>query len=87
MARVADIGCIVCLNTGMGKTPPEMTALHHIRTGYGVGQRAKNTEVLPLCALHHQGPHGVGYHAGAKTWEDNFGTEAELLEQVRLILK
>ena len=85
MARVADLGCIVCHNEGMGKSP---ASLHHIRTGYGISQRAPNDEVIPLCPLHHQhGGHGVAYHAGAKTWESHFGTELKLLEQVRGMLK
>ena len=84
MARVADLGCIVCKNEMLGKTP---AALHHIRTGYGISQRAKHTEVIPLCPRHHQtGGHGMAIHAGQKTWQKRFGTELELLEQVRGLL-
>lgn len=86
MARVASIGCIVCRNLLLGKTPPEVTSLHHIRTGYGVGQRAPHNEVIPLCPLHHQGPPGVGYHSAPGLWQKEYGTELELLEQVREIL-
>jgi hypothetical protein len=40
--------------------------------------------VLGLCPPHHRiGGHGVAYHAGPETWEENFGTERELLEQTK----
>ena len=82
--RVASLGCIVCRNLGHGETPAHV---HHIRTGKGMGQRASNYETIPLCPTHHQqGGHGVAIHAGQKTWEANFGTELELLEQVKMEL-
>ena len=82
--RVAGLGCIVCRNLGHGETP---THVHHIRTGKGMGQRASNYETIPLCPVHHQnGGYGVAIHAGQKTWESNFGTELELLEQVKMEL-
>jgi len=87
MSRVAAIGCIACLNKGYGQTRPEDTGIHHIRTGYGASQRAPHTEVIGLCALHHQyGGLGVAFHAGQESWEANFGNELELLEQVRMML-
>lgn len=80
MARVASIGCIVCKNLGHGFVDP---CLHHIREGQGMGQRAGNYLVLPLCPDHHQdGGHGVAIHAGQQTWERMYGTELELLDQV-----
>lgn len=82
--RVASLGCIACRNLGHGETPAH---IHHIRTGKGMGQRASNYETIPLCPTHHQqGGHGVAIHAGQKTWEANFGTELELLEQVKMEL-
>lgn len=79
--RVVSLGCIVCKNLGHGETPAHV---HHMRTGKGMGQRASNYETIPLCPTHHQnGGHGVAIHAGQKTWEANFGTEIELLEQVK----
>lgn len=84
MAAVARLGCIVCRRLGYGPTPAE---LHHPRSLAGMGQRAGHMDVLPLCAPHHRtGGHGVALHAGQRTWEANFGTEAELLEKVREIL-
>lgn len=82
--RVASLGCIVCRNLGYGATPAHV---HHIRTGKGMGQRASNYETIPLCPQHHQhGGLGVAIHAGQKTWEMLYGTETELLEQVKMEL-
>ena len=79
-ALVRQSGCIVCRNLGYGDTP---ASLHHIREGQGGGQKAPDYLVLPLCPDHHQnGGHGVALHAGQATWEQNFGTELELLAQV-----
>lgn len=75
LASVAALGCIICRRPA---------TIHHIRNGRGMGQRAGHRETLPLCAVHHQhGGHGVAIHAGQKTWEAKYGTERELLAQVR----
>ncbi|HCH7988644.1 TPA: DUF968 domain-containing protein [Citrobacter freundii] len=80
LSRVVVLGCIVCKNLNLGETPVE---IHHIRTGQGAGQRADNFKVIPLCPIHHrQGGHGVAIHAGRQSWENNYGTETELLVQV-----
>ena len=53
----------------------------------GMGLRAPNTMVLPLCPYHHRnGGHGVAIHAGKKTWEEKFGTELELIQKVNQML-
>jgi hypothetical protein len=49
LSRVAALGCIICRNGNLGDTPAE---IHHIREGYGRGQRAPHTETLPLCPIH-----------------------------------
>ena len=75
LSLVRELGCIVCRNEGHGITPPEMTAIHHIRTGQG-RLRASHYEVLPLCALHHQtGGYGVAFHDGARKWQETYGNE------------
>ena len=83
--RVAEMGCCVCRNEGLGASPAE---IHHIRTGYGVSQRAPHTEVLPLCYVHHRSKAGgqIGYHYSPAEFEARYGTELELLEQVRGML-
>tara|TARA_R100000951_G_scaffold116755_1_gene130449 strand:+ start:9965 stop:10258 length:294 start_codon:yes stop_codon:yes gene_type:complete len=83
LEKVASFGCIACVNSGLGETPAE---IHHIGNGT-MGKRASNQEVIPLCHVHHRtGGHGVAVHAGRETWESNFGTEQELLEQMNLWL-
>ena len=87
MALVASLGCIVCKNLGYTNHKVE---LHHIRDGYGVGQRATNFEVIPLCPIHHRiglkadktGKAHFGYHQSPKDFEIAYGKERDLLEQV-----
>lgn len=80
LSRVAALGCIVCAQLGYPDSP---AGIHHIRTGQGAGQRAGHFHTIPLCPIHHQtGGYGVAYHAGPQAWENNFGTETELLAQV-----
>ncbi len=79
MACVAALGCVVCRNIGLGPTP---AAIHHIREGQGMSERASHYLVIPLCADHHQhGGHGVALHAGQATFERIYGTELDLLAQ------
>jgi len=81
MNRVADLGCICCNMLGFPDTPAE---LHHIRTGQGMGQRASNYEIIPLCPTHHRtGDYGTAYHKGSVAFEEEFGTELQLLEIVK----
>lgn len=81
MDAVARLGCIVCRNLGYGPTPAE---IHHPRKLAGLSQRASHFDVIPLCPAHHRtGGVGVALHAGQRTWEAKYGTESELLEQVR----
>ena len=73
LGKVAALGCMIC------KMPAE---IHHIRTGQG-HMRAKHTQVIPLCHRHHRtGGYGVAIHAGIKGWEENFGSELDMLEKV-----
>lgn len=76
--RVAELGCIIC------RMPAE---IHHLRTGMGLGMRNDYKNAIPLCPIHHRtGGHGVAYHAGRLAFEENFGSETELLEKVRNLL-
>lgn len=84
LSALATMGCIVCRNLGYGITPAE---IHHLRNGVGMGQRNAHKNAIPLCHAHHRtGGHGVAIHAGQKAFEQNFGTELELLEKVRGML-
>jgi hypothetical protein len=74
MGRVASLCCIIC---GQAAT------VHHINAR-GMGMRSSHFETIGLCPKHHQyGPFGHAVHNGLKTFEANYGTEAELLEKVR----
>ena len=68
---VAEQGCII---TGR---PAE---LHHPRFCCGMSQRAADWLIIPLAPEHHRtGGFGMALHAGQATFEQNFGTEEELL--------
>jgi hypothetical protein len=76
---LSEMGCIVCWLAGFPETPAE---IHHLRAGvHGTGMRSGYDRTIPLCPAHHRtGGHGVAIHAGRETFENNYGTENELLE-------
>ena len=83
MDRVAELGCIACLIDGNPGTPAE---LHHPRTDAGAGQKAPDSDVIPLCPPHHRGtmhPIVPSIHLDRLKFIATFGTEAELLERLR----
>lgn len=81
LERLAELGCIVCLERYSCWSPAE---IHHLRSGQGLGQRASNYHAIGLCPAHHRlGGYGVAIHSGQKEWEKRFGTELELLAAVR----
>ena len=83
MGAVAALGCIVCRNLGHEDTPAHV---HHLLS-HTMGKRSPHTSTIPLCAYHHtQGGYGHAIHAGKQAFEARHGTEAELLEQVRILL-
>ena len=82
--HVTRLGCSVCFHQGQ-YTPAEV---HHMRSGLGMSQRATSFRVLPLCPLHHRiGGRGIAFPAGRRTWETRFGSEEELLQQLKLLLR
>jgi len=82
LSRVAELSCVVCRNLRLGDSPAE---IHHIRTGQGTSQRSDHYRTIPLCHTHHRtGGYGVAFHAGPRQCQKNFGTEAQLLEQVQI---
>ena len=75
LSRVAALGCIVC---------GAQAQVHHIRAGRGMALRASHYDTIPLCPPHHTtGGYGVAIHSGQKEFEKRYGTERELLSQVR----
>ncbi len=84
MGAVAALGCAVCRRMGYEGTPAE---LHHPRRGTGMGQRASNMDVLPLCPQHHRGNtgvHGLGTKGFSKYWGFD---EADLLDDVKKLIQ
>lgn len=82
--RLHRLGCIVCRRESLGHTEPE---IHHPRYLAGMGQKAAHMDAIPLCPRHHRtGGFGVALHDGQRTWEARYGTEAELLAQVKELL-
>lgn len=76
--RVAALGCILCRHLGYGETP---AALHHLREGQGMSQRADDTLVIPLCHEHHQGDSGL-HGLGTRAFERRYKlSELDLLAQ------
>lgn len=80
--KLAGLGCIACRHDG--RFNPHV-AIHHIdgRTKPGAHQK-----VLPLCASHHQedGSGAIAVHPWKKRFEQEYGTQIELLEECKQIL-
>ena len=83
---VASLGCMACRNHGILGTPAE---LHHPRANAGAGQKAPDSDVIPLCPPHHRGtmhPKVPSIHLDRLKFIATFGSEAELLARVRQLL-
>ena len=84
--QVAEIGCIVCKNVYFCYSPAE---IHHIVEG---SRRKGDQFVIPLCVPHHRGGSDgangqfVSRHPYKSRFEAAYGSESDLLEQVRRIL-
>lgn len=93
MGKVAQFGCIAC-RIRLGVHEP--TTVHHITDG---GRRLGHLFTIPLCPWHHQGycrsgmtsksmeaQFGPSLAKSKRDFERIFGTELDLLEQVRTCL-
>lgn len=81
--RLVRLGCIVCLNIGFEGSPAEC---HHTKIGItGVGRKSDYLSAIPLCPPHHR-LGKLAYHTSPKTFEACYGTQAELLEQINILL-
>lgn len=86
LSRVAELGCIACRKMGFPDTPAE---IHHPRSGAGKGQRSSHLDAIPLCPVHHRGtmhPLEPSIHLDKRAFIERFGTEAELLAEVRRLM-
>lgn len=81
MTAIVEYGCIACRKDGHAPRP---TAVHHILSG---GQRIGHLFTLPLCDPgHHQNGKPLGMtsrHPYRAQFEERYGTELELLEELR----
>lgn len=79
MDDAAQIGCIACLKLGIHQ--PHIS-LHHID---GRVKADAHFKTIPLCYPHHQGGdregHFISVHPWKRRFEEQFGTQMELLEE------
>lgn len=95
--KLADIGCICCLNKGWYNSAMQATegqrfiSMHHVA---GRTQPWAHAKQLPLCHFHHQTPAPdeapadlFPLHGGSiSAWEKINGTQEDLLKQVYLLI-
>ena len=81
-AKLREMGCIVCINEHGVFTE---TAIHHLD---GKTKEGCHQLTIPLCPRHHQikdnnkPPMWFTFHGMKPSFEEAYGTEQELLEQV-----
>ena len=81
---VRSAGCVVCWDFFHRYRIAEA---HHVRDGYGLAQRAPDSEACGLCSEHHRtGAFGEAIHNGAETFQERYGTERELLARTLQLL-
>ena len=90
MGKVASLGCILCrMEAEYFEIPfepdPASTAIHHIRHGQGMSQRAANYLTVGLCEIHHTGPHGI--HGDRMVLKNLKIDEMDLLAEVIKLLQ
>ncbi len=69
MARVAALPCVIC-----GYWP---VSVHHVISGRFSQRKAPDTQTIPLCWNHHQGPEGI--HTDKAAWEALHGPDIDYL--------
>lgn len=75
---VSQLGCVACRQMGIES---ELVEIHHVRYMAGIGQRAPHIGgTMPLCYEHHRG--NIGIHTSKKRFEELYGTEKELHQQM-----
>jgi|TARA_Y100000289_G_C3908679_1_gene143375 adenine specific DNA methylase Mod len=81
LRNVADLGCIACRKLGYYGTPAE---IHHIKNKT-LGKKSSHYDTIPLCPYHHR-TSTESIHINPKWFEQKFGTEKELLDEVLELL-
>ena len=82
LKKVAELCCIVCRKMGYHDSPAE---IHHIKKGV-MSKRSPHYETIPLCPYHHR-TSNESYHLNPLWFDKTFGTQTELLEEVKQWLK
>jgi hypothetical protein len=77
MRSIAELGCIICNKMGFPGSPAE---LHHIISNTGMGKKATNYEVIPLCPHHHRNSE-ESYHQSPKNFTEKWGSQENLLQE------
>jgi hypothetical protein len=79
---LVDFGCIVCHNEFGVVSPPD---IHHVHRN---SRRVDDLHTISLCPAHHRmgvkNAECVSRHPWKKEFEKRYGTEWELLEQLRM---
>ena len=81
MDSICQLGCIVCILTGKGKSPAEP---HHMLSG---GRRMGHMFTIPLCPTHHRSGRDddevTSRDQSQRRFEKRYGTEQYLLAKTR----
>ncbi len=83
MAKVRELGCIVCRKKGFYYVPSE---IHHIE---GKTKEGAHFLVLPLCFEHHRrggDKEPISRHPYKRKFVEAYGSEYELLEEVNSLI-
>ena len=81
MAAIAEHGCVACHKDGQHSP----ASVHHITQGY---RRLGHLFTIPLCYDHHQGDgkHIPSVHFSKRTFVARYGSELELLAELKVSL-
>ena len=73
MSKVQSLGCFCC---------GQEAEIHHIRRHTGLSLRPSHYLTIPLCYRHHR-TNKDSIHLGKKLFIQKYGTEQEILKQVK----
>jgi hypothetical protein len=77
--QVIAHGCLVC-SEHLGVFSP--AEVHHVRR-LATSKKRDRAPIIPVCSIHHRtGGRGVAIDAGRESWEQAFGSELEMAQQI-----
>lgn len=94
MARLKEMGCIVCFGNGGKNWPP--AEVHHLLSG---NKRRGHAFTIPLCPWHHRGDHtgfgskfltatlGPSLARQSKRFHETYGDDDSLLAKTNALLE